>query len=198
MEDEAARLGVAYHEAGHAIVGALHGRVVFEVTIKPDRFSRGHVSFAPGATTEPRGRVASCPWPRGGRLYERDAPSEDELRKASACVQTSLAGPLSQTLFCGTRVRWGSDRRAAALAVLMYTGWGWHRIHRYLREQEAAVEALIREWEVAVAIDALARRLIVEEAVAGPIAYGRAGCGDACRPARPGARPAAELRQFLR
>jgi hypothetical protein len=45
-------------------------------------------------------------------------------------------------------MRGGADRflpsAVSEAGVLMYTGWGCRRISRYLREQEAAVEATVR------------------------------------------------------
>ncbi len=128
MSPPSDRVETAYHEAGHAVIGLVHGITFERVTIVPDAESLGHV--APATPAEPATRAEL-----------------DRLIDGNVC--TTLAGPIAAAVYARRPLgKWyanggaGDFGRARRLAATRCDGDA-EEIGRYLRWLEARTHRLV-------------------------------------------------------
>jgi hypothetical protein len=164
---------IAYHEAGHAVVGLALKLPIAFVTMKPRASSLGHVSQAP--VHHGVGKV----YARGSYLKpiadmaEEDAFGNPESRRNGdwhADIVMSIAGGMAQAEFLKDDRTWRElegtvgDRRSVAFARRKLGDKA-----RGVEEYEAECGALIRRyWPM---IEAVAAKLMKEETLSGGDVY---------------------------
>jgi hypothetical protein len=165
---------VAYHEAGHAVIGLALKMPIAFVTIKPKARNLGHVSQAP--THHSVGEV----YARGlyhkpiADVSKQDAfgnPVSERTYDWHADAVMSIAGGMAEAKFLKDGRIWrelegaAADRRAVAFARRKLGDKA-----RSIEEYEAECEGLIKQhWPL---IEAVAAKLLKEETMSGNDVYG--------------------------
>jgi hypothetical protein len=143
------RSGVAYHEAGHAVVAVALRRRFRKVTIVPEHDSLGHVLQRPYPKTfQPE--------------INSDGRTERRIRDDVMC---SFAGMLAQRRACGRATGYHADLHNAS-DMLSYLNcspaleWKWNQLLSVQTD-----ELLVAWWP---AVEALTSALLAEKTILGP------------------------------
>jgi hypothetical protein len=170
-EAECQRLRVAYHEAGHAVIGLALKLAVAFATIKRRASAAGHVSYAP--TYHSVGTVfARGNYKRSVDLSEVDAfgnPVMKLARDLHADTVMTIAGGAAEAEHIKDGSTWRELASPADMRIIGYNRRKLGKTARSIEEYAAECSALIKQhWSK---IEAVAAKLLKEETLSGNDLY---------------------------
>jgi hypothetical protein len=132
----------AYHEAGHAAMALLLGRVVHRVSILPKHSWAGLCEFRKGQAR----------------------PSDDWLENE---ILIALAGPVAESFLTGRFDEAGAARDLRVARKLMLARTSERSLPRYERRMVGKVESLLRDEPLWKAVELLANELLTHGTISG-------------------------------
>jgi ATP-dependent Zn protease len=136
------RTATAYHEAGHAAVALLLGRVVHRVSIEPKLMWAGMCEFRKGQAR----------------------PSDDWLENE---ILIALAGPVAESFVTGRFDEAGAARDLRVARKLMLARTSERSLPRYERRMLGKTESLLRDEPIWKAVELLAAELLKQGTISG-------------------------------
>lgn len=170
-EAERLRLRIAYHEAGHAVIGLALKLPVAFATIKRRASAWGHVSYAP--THHGVGTVyARGNYRRSVDLSEVDAfgnPAMTRAHDLHADTVMTIAGGAAEAKYMKDGSTWRGHASTGDMQIIGYNRRQLGKTARSIEEYAAECSALVEQhWPK---IEAVAAKLLKEETLSGADLY---------------------------